>query len=97
MSICNSTLSISFSISGRTFIQTAVVYYAYTAVAYSFYRSYYISIFTVYYSNESQVNDGDTVITAACSAGAAVVVVAVLVVVLIKIRSRKHVIQKQDK
>ena len=73
-----------------TYIQAAVLYYAYTAITYSFYRSYYISAFTVHYWSGAPADNNTTVITAACSAAAAVVVVALLVVMLIKSRSRKQ-------
>ena len=89
MSIWNSTLSISFSIFGNTYIQTAVVYYAYTAVAYSIYLSYYISFLTVYFANEALLNDNKTtIITSVCVVVAVVVVVSV-VVVLLRIRHKK--------
>ena len=97
ISICNSTLSNSFIVSGSTYIQSNVVYYAYTAVVYSFYRSYYCSVFTVYYANEAASNDRKTtIITAACAAAAAIIVVAVLVVIFIKIVHRKHANFEQE-
>ena len=97
ISICNSTHSISFSVSGIAYIQTEVVYYSYTAVVYSFYLSYYISAFTVYYQSVAASGGSNTtIIIAACSAAAAVVVVALLVVLLIKIRSRKQTSCEQE-
>ena len=101
ISICNSTLSISFSVSftgtGSIYVQTAVIYYAYTAVSYSFYHSYYINVFTVYYPIDAQFVGNDTIIIAsACSAIAAVIVVVVIVVVLNKIRNMKQSISKHE-
>ena len=101
MSICNSTLSISFSVSaagsGSTYVQTEVVFYEYTAVAYSFYRSYYISVFNVYYSSGAPSGGSKTtIIAAACAAAAAIIVVVSLHVILIKIRRRKQSSVEQE-
>ena len=71
ISVCNSTLSISFSISGITYIQTEVTYYAYTVFAYSFYHSFYISAFTVFYPNEDSHLCGVLYSRSLCCCGAA--------------------------
>ena len=100
MSIYNSSLSVSFSVtvagSESTFVQTEVVYYAYTAIAYSIYISYYISTFTVYYPSEAAINGNNTTIIATCAPAAAVVVVILFVVVLIKILRRNQGSSKDE-
>ena len=100
MSICYSTISVSFSISVTasmiTYIQTEVVYYAYTAVAYSLYRSFYINVFTFYYQSSAAPGGSNIVIITACTAVTAVVLVSLVIVILIKIRSRKQASPKQE-
>ena len=96
MSIYNSALSLSFTISENTYIITKVIYYAYTAVAYSFYHSYYINVFTIFYPSGAPTVGSKVAIIAGCTASAAIVVVVVLVVVLIKIRSRKQTSGDQE-
>ena len=92
-------LSLSFTGSAHTHVQTAVVYYLHTAAAYSLYCSFYISVFTVYYASCASTSGNETnIIAAACSAAAAAAAaVAVLfAVVLIRIRRIWQASEEQE-